>query len=45
MVELIVSFATFIVVLLLGLAALTASLSVAAAQLLRYGAPACCDAG
>lgn len=45
MLELIVSFATFIVVLLLGLAALTASLSVAAATLLRYGPPAWWNAG
>lgn len=36
MVELLVSFAVFVIVLLLGAAALTASLAVAATELLRY---------
>jgi hypothetical protein len=45
MVELIVGFASFLIVLLLSAAALIASLSVAAAELLRYGNRAWFDGG
>jgi len=45
MVELIVGFASFLIVLLLSAAALIASLSVAAAELLRYGNGAWFDGG
>jgi hypothetical protein len=45
MVELIVGFATFVIVLLLSAAALIASLAVAAAKLLRYGEGAWFDGG
>jgi hypothetical protein len=45
MVELFGNFAAFVIVLLLGAAALTASLSVAVAELLRYGERAWFDAG
>jgi hypothetical protein len=45
MVELIVGFAAFVILLLLSAAALTASLSVAVAELLRYGDGAWFDGG
>jgi hypothetical protein len=45
MVELIVGFASFVIVLLLSAAAFIASLAVAAAQLLRYGDAAWFDGG
>jgi hypothetical protein len=45
MVELIVGFATFVIVLLLSAAALIASLAVAAAELLRYGTAAWFEGG
>lgn len=45
MVELIVGFACFVIVLLLSAAAVVASLSVAAAELLRYGDRAWFDGG
>ncbi len=45
MVEPIACFATFVIVLSLGAASLTASLSLAVAELLRYGEPAWFDAG
>jgi hypothetical protein len=45
MVELLGNIAVFWIVFLLGAAALTASLSVAAAELLRYGERAWFDAG
>lgn len=45
MVELVVGFATFLILLLLSAAALIASLSVAVAELLRYGDRAWFDGG
>ena len=45
MVELLGNLAAFVIVLLLGAAAVTASLSVAAAELLRYGDRAWFDGG
>ena len=45
MVELVVGFATFAILLLLIVAALIASLSLAAAELLRYGERAWFDGG
>jgi hypothetical protein len=45
MVELIGTFASFVIVLLLAAAACIASLAVAAAELLRYGERAWFDAG
>lgn len=45
MVELLGNFAAFVIVLLLGMAALTASLAVAATELLRYGNRAWFDGG
>jgi hypothetical protein len=45
MVELVGSFVVFVIVALLGAAALLASLAVAATELLRYGAPAWFDGG
>jgi hypothetical protein len=45
MVELIGTFAAFVIVLLLAAAACVASLAVAAAELLRYGERAWFDAG
>jgi hypothetical protein len=45
MVELIVGFASLLIVLLLSAAAFIASLAVAAAELLRYGGDAWCDGG
>jgi hypothetical protein len=45
MVELIGNFALFVIVLLLGGAAMVASLAVAAAELLRYGERAWFDGG